>query len=191
LQARDVVTFGREVGRVLSDGRIVGCAEAFAKVFASSRHVKRAVGATAWVILEDITLEATIDDRARLVADRSVREIAANLGLNKTTVARHLARLRDRGFVLDEEARDHTSGRWDTSRYVLDPSACVEQFTHTPPAEPPPSPSSPELDDRADATVSALPDTVTLIRSVGIDVQPRKNNMQQPPATTRIPSRRR
>ena len=158
LQARDVVAFGREVGRVLSDGRIVGRAEPFAKVFASSREVKRAVGATAWVILEDIALDATIDDHGRLVADTSVRHIAANLGLNKSTVARHVARLRDHGFVLHDETRDDASGRWYASRYVLDPSACVERFTHTPAAEPLPSPSFPKRDepiDRADATVSA------------------------------------
>jgi hypothetical protein len=35
-QARDVMAFGQEVGRVLSDGRIVGRAELFAKVFPSS-----------------------------------------------------------------------------------------------------------------------------------------------------------
>lgn len=95
VRARDVVAFGREVGRVLSDGRIIGRAEPFAKVFASSRHVKRAVGATAWVILEDIALDATVDDQGRLVADTSVRHIADHLGLNKSTVARHLARLRN------------------------------------------------------------------------------------------------
>jgi DNA-binding transcriptional ArsR family regulator len=159
LQARDVVAFGHEVGRVLSDGRIVGRAEPFAKVFASSRHVKRAVGATAWVILEDIALDATIDDHGRLVADTNVRHIAANLGLNKTTVTRHVARLRDHGFVLHEEARDDASGRWHSARYVLDPSACVERFTHTPAAESPPAPSSGELDepvDRADGTMSAF-----------------------------------
>lgn len=121
MQARDVVAFGHEVGRVLSDGRIVGRAEPFAKVFASSRDVKRAVGATAWVILEDIALDAVIDDRGRLVADTSGRRIAANLGLNKNTVARHLARIRDHGFVLHEEARDRASGRWDTARYVPRP----------------------------------------------------------------------
>ena len=156
-QARDVVVFGREVGRVLSDGRVVGRAEPFAKVFASSREVKRAVGATAWVTLEDIALDATIDDRGRLVADTSVRQIAANLGLNKTTVARHVARLRDHGFVLHEETRDDASGRWHSSRYVLDPSACVERFTHTPAAEPPPASSSPGVDepiDTVDGTVS-------------------------------------
>jgi len=158
LQARDVVAFGREVGRVLSDGRIVGRAEPFAKVFASSRQVKRAVGATAWVILEEIALDATIDDRGRLVADTSVRQIAANLGLNKTTVTRHVARLRDHGFVVHEETRDEASGRWHASRYVLDPSACVERFTHTPPTEPPDASSS-EPDDAAaspERTVSAF-----------------------------------
>ena len=65
---------------MLSDGRIVGRAEPFAKVFPSSREVKRAVGATAWVIFEDIALDAAIDDHGRLVADTSVRQIAANLG---------------------------------------------------------------------------------------------------------------
>ena len=119
---------------MLSDGRIVGRAEPFAKAFASSREVKRAVGATAWVILEDIALDATIDAQGRLVADTSVRQIADNLGLNKSTVARHLAWLRDYGFVLHEEARDAATGRWDTSRYILDPSTCVERSpTRQPP----------------------------------------------------------
>ena len=156
LRAGDVVAFGREVGRVLSDGRIVGRAEPFAKVFASSREVKRAVGATAWVILEDIAMDACIDDRGRLVAETSVRRIAANLGLNKSTVTRHVGRLRGHGFVLHEETRDDVSGRWGSARYVLDPSACVERFTHTPAAEPA---SSVELDepvDGADGTVSAF-----------------------------------
>jgi hypothetical protein len=35
-EARDVIAFGQETGRVLSDGRIVGRAEPFAKVFPSS-----------------------------------------------------------------------------------------------------------------------------------------------------------
>lgn len=56
-QARDVMAFGRKAGRVLSDGRVVGRAEPFAKVFPSSRSVKRAVGLVAWGVLEDIALE--------------------------------------------------------------------------------------------------------------------------------------
>ncbi|MBW3578866.1 MAG: helix-turn-helix domain-containing protein [Actinobacteria bacterium] len=132
IQARDVVAFGQEIGRVLSDGRIVGRAEPFAKVFASSRAVKRAVGVTAWAILEDIALDASLDAEGRLVAETNVRRIADNLGLSKNTVTKHLGKLREHGFVLHEEQRDDGSGRYETSRYVLDPSACLERFTHAP-----------------------------------------------------------
>jgi hypothetical protein len=134
LQARDVVAFGQEFGRVLSDGRIIGRAEPFAKVFPSSRAVKRSVGAIAWVILEDIALDARIDEAGRLVAETNVRRLAKNLGLATNTVTKHLGRLRDHGFVLHEEHREAGSGMYAASRYVLDPSACLERFTHTPPS---------------------------------------------------------
>ena len=130
------MAFGQEVGRVLSNGRIVGRAEPYAKVFASSRAVKRAVGLTAWAVLEDIALDARLDDGGRLVAETNVRRIAANLGIGKNAVSRHLANLRDYGFVLHEELRDTESGRYEVSRYVLDPSACIERFTHTPASQP-------------------------------------------------------
>ena len=131
-EARDVMAFGQEIGRVLSDGRVVGRAEPFAKVFPSSRLVNKAVGLAAWGVLEDIALDAALDARGRLVAETNVRRIAENLGLNKDTVTKYLRRLREYGFVLQEETRDDSSGRYDTSRYVLDPSACVERFTVTP-----------------------------------------------------------
>ena len=130
--AADVMAFGQEFGRVLSDGQVVGRAEPFAKVFASSRAVKRAVGLSAWGVLEDIALDAHIDERGRLVADTSVRRIAANLGLNTDTVTKYLSRLRDHGFVLHEEGRQVDSGRYEPCRYVLDPSACVARFTRAP-----------------------------------------------------------
>lgn len=131
-EAGDVMAFGQEVGRVLSDGRIVGRAEPFAKVFSSSRAVKRAVGVTAWAVLEDIALDARIDDRGRLVAETNVRRIAENLGLNKETVSKHLGILREYGFVLQEEERDRASGQYRRYRYVIDPTAGIERFTHTP-----------------------------------------------------------
>ncbi|HVL98193.1 MAG TPA: hypothetical protein VM324_02755 [Egibacteraceae bacterium] len=87
--------------------------------------MKRAVGLMAWGILEDIALDARIDDRGRLVAETSVRRIAANLGLSKNTVTKHPGRLREHGFVFQEESREVDSGRWETCRYVLDPSACI------------------------------------------------------------------
>jgi DNA-binding transcriptional ArsR family regulator len=134
-EARDVMAFGQEIGRVLSDGRVVGRAEPFAKVFPSSRLVKKAVGLAAWGVLEDIALDATLDERGRLVAETNVRRIAHHLGLNKDTVTRHLRRLREYGFVLQEEERSAGSGRYEACRYVLDPSACVERFTVTPTAQ--------------------------------------------------------
>jgi hypothetical protein len=118
-QARDVMAFGHETGRVLSDGRIVGRSEPFAKVFQSSRLVKQAVGLTAWGILEDIALDATLDAEGRLVAETSTRRIAANLGINRETVIRHLARLRQFGFVFHEEVRHQGSGR-----YTRRPATC-------------------------------------------------------------------
>lgn len=136
-QAGDAMQFGQEYGRVLSDGRVIGRAEPFAKVFTSSRALKRAIGLAAWAVLEDIALDATLDERGRLVAETNVRRIAENLDLNKGTVSKHLRRLRDHGVVLQEEYRNTALGRYEVYRYVLEPSACVERFTHTPTAERP------------------------------------------------------
>lgn len=130
-QARDVVGFGHETGRALSDGTVVGRAEPFAKVFPSSRAVKQAVGLAAWGVLEDIALDAAVDEAGRLVAATNVRRIAGNLGLGKDTVAAHLRRLREYGFVLCEEPRQAGSGRWQGCRYVLDPAASVPRLPHT------------------------------------------------------------
>ncbi|WP_157965943.1 hypothetical protein [Euzebya rosea] len=127
---------------MLSDGRIIGRAEPYAKVFPSSREVKRAVGVTAWAVLEDIALDARLDDRGRLVAHTNVRRIADNLGLSKNAVAKHLGRLRVFGFVLHEEQRQTDSGRYAASWYVLDPSACIERFTTTPRVETDPCPTN-------------------------------------------------
>jgi DNA-binding transcriptional ArsR family regulator len=115
-EAGDVIAFGQESGRVLSDGRIVGRAEPFAKVLPSSRAVKRAVGLMAWAVLDDIALDARIDDRGRLVAETTSRRLAKNLGLNKDTVSKHLGRLREHGFVFQEESREVASGRWEPCR---------------------------------------------------------------------------
>lgn len=71
-------------------------------------------------MLEDIALDGTLDEHGRLVAETNVRRIADNLDLNKDTVTRHLRRLREYGFVLQEEERSAGSGRYESCRYVLD-----------------------------------------------------------------------
>jgi hypothetical protein len=206
LQARDVVAFGHEIGRALSDGRIVGRAEPFAKVFASSRAVKRAVGLVAWAILEDIALDAHLDDTGRLIATTNVRRIATNLAINKDTAAKHLARLRDYGFVLQEEGGHSAAGRWETCRYILDPSACLERFTHTPTGDRlPVPPDGAEAGEDPARPCPNDPDTANPAAALGADAvsettghgQPGHNNknqapvqeeQQQPPSTAAIAS---
>lgn len=130
--ASDAMVLGHESGRVLSDGHIVGRGEPYIKVFEGSRLVKRSVGAVAWAVLEDIGLDARLDDRGRLVAETNIRRIAENLNISKNTVVEHLGRLKQFGFVLREERKRQGRGRYSASRYVLDPSACIERFTVTP-----------------------------------------------------------
>ncbi len=129
-------------------------------------------------MLEDIALDAQLDGDGRLVAETSVRAIAAHLALSKNTVTKHLARLREYGFVLHEERRDDGSGRWETCRYVLDPSACVERFTATPK---PPCPKNWDT-----ATVSQSTGHRDLGRKEQEVVVAVAEEQQQPPAVARL-----
>jgi hypothetical protein len=57
----------------------------------------------------------------RPVAETTVRRTAANLGLSKTTVRKHLSTLREYGLVFHEELREAASGRY--------PSRCARSST--------------------------------------------------------------
>ena len=56
------------------------------------------VGPASWVVLEHLALNARVEGEA-VVADASVRSLAAELGWAKDTVAHALARLRDERLV--------------------------------------------------------------------------------------------
>lgn len=58
--------------------------------------LRRSLGATAWFVLEELALRATADGDGTLVVQVSTRELAEALALNKDTVTRALARLRER-----------------------------------------------------------------------------------------------
>lgn len=89
-------------------------------VAASARGLKRELGPTAWAVLEDIALDADVDEGRRLVATTSSRRIAENLGLTPGTAARALGRLRSLGLV-SHTRLDGTAGRFGLSAYVLGP----------------------------------------------------------------------
>ncbi|MEO8698143.1 MAG: hypothetical protein ABI658_31905 [Acidimicrobiales bacterium] len=57
--------------------------------------LRRTLGATAWFVLEELALLATANGDGQLLVQVSTRGLAEALGLNKDTVTRALARLRE------------------------------------------------------------------------------------------------
>ena len=85
-------------------------------VGAASSELRRALGPTSWVVLEELLLRShgTTDE---CVACVSVRSLAASLGLAKDTAARAIRRLRDAGLVTVAQQRTE-AGIFDTGSYV-------------------------------------------------------------------------
>ena len=86
-------------------------------VGAASSDLRRALGPTSWVVLEELLLRShgTTGD---CVACVSVRSLAASLGLAKDTAARAIRRLRDVGLVTVAQQRTE-AGIFDTGSYVI------------------------------------------------------------------------
>ena len=105
-----------------------------------SRTLKRTLGPLAWAVLEDLSLDAVLQD-GRWLAATSTRRLADHLGLTPGTVARALARLCTEGLVHREDQRDTRTGRFGESVYVVAPTPalvpCVDS-PHTVPRDPDP-----------------------------------------------------
>ena len=63
---------------------------------ATSGSLRRRVGASAWVVLEELLLGAAIDESTsgQAVAQATVRALATRTGLSKDTASRSLHKLR-------------------------------------------------------------------------------------------------
>lgn len=109
------------------------------------------MGPTAWAVLEDVALDASLDDAGRLVSTTSSRRIADNLGMTAGTAARSLGRLRALGLV-SYTRHDGAAGRFGLSAYVLGPVPGLDVVdpADTPaiagPRPVPPRPASPHVD---------------------------------------------
>ena len=103
----------------------------------ASRALIRELGATAWTVLPDVSLDACAESTG-WAAKTSVRGIAAHFGLTPGTAA--LARLNAAGLVQRQDRRDLVTGRFVESVYIVARTAgilpCVD-CPHT--AEPHPA----------------------------------------------------
>ena len=108
-----------------------------------AHELRRRIGPNAWVLLEEMMQRST-GDRDHVVAQVSIRSLAASLGLARDTVARAVRRLRDLGVVVAEQARSE-SGLFESGSYRLAvPAACLSiarapQPSVAPPSAPPPA----------------------------------------------------
>lgn len=107
------------------------------------RSLRRSLRPLMWVVLEEIALDAAIED-GRLVARTSARQVAERLGINPGTAADAL-RVLGRGGLVHLEREKGSAGRFGLSVYHLGPVAglsvvqprAAEPCVVSPPTTPP------------------------------------------------------
>lgn len=87
-------------------------------VLPGAAHLRRAVGPTAWVVLETLLHDAEPTGSHEYVAHRSIRDLAAEIGLAKDTVARAMRSLRGVGLISHAQCRTG-AGTFDPGRYEI------------------------------------------------------------------------
>lgn len=84
-----------------------------------SRPFRRSLGATAWVVLEELALAARVDGSGVVIASTNVRALADELGLVKDTVSGALHRLIAVGVVVRRPQQQQDAGRFGAVVYEL------------------------------------------------------------------------
>ena len=87
----------------------------------SSGLLRRRVGPNAWVVLEELLLEAALDESEtqRATSHATVRALATRTGLSKDTVSRSLHKLSAAKVLTVEALRHDDTGRFVSVRYVI------------------------------------------------------------------------
>ena len=85
--------------------------------------LRRDLGPTSWMMLEELLLRSTGPADA-CVARVSIRALAASLGLAKDTACRAIRRLRDAGVVTVTQQRT-VAGIFDTGTYLIAVPDCI------------------------------------------------------------------
>ncbi|MEP7112808.1 MAG: hypothetical protein ABI862_06055 [Ilumatobacteraceae bacterium] len=92
-------------------------------VGAAASELRRALGPTSWMFLEELLLRSSGPADA-CVAQVSVRTLAASLGLAKDTAGRAIRRLRYAGLVTDAQQRTD-GGVFDAGIYRIAVPDCI------------------------------------------------------------------
>ena len=85
--------------------------------FGARGVLRRALGPTAWVVLE-VLVERSEELAGERVSVTSVRAVASELGVAKNTAARALSMLRTAGVITVAQGRD-AAGRFAEASYVI------------------------------------------------------------------------
>lgn len=137
---------------------VADCNHAALTISRSSLASIRSLGTTAWVVLEALALDATVDDSA-LVARTSARALGEAVSVSKDTAAGALRRLVDAGLI-ERRPQHRAGGRFGAGGYVLHLplglATAPRSAEAPPPPKPPPDrprsrrrpPSSPERHDQ-------------------------------------------
>lgn len=84
----------------------------------AAAHLRRALDAMSWVVLEELLARST-GDPDKPVTTASVRSLATSLGVAKDTVGRAVAHLRDFGVLYIVQDRSTTSEVFASTRYRI------------------------------------------------------------------------
>ena len=107
----------------------------------AAHELRRHVGPTAWVVLEEMLQRSTGDD-GHVVAQVSIRALASSLGLAKDTATRAVGRLRDLGVIDAAQGRSR-SGVFEAGSYRLAvPAVCLSPAGPSQPCALSPAPRS-------------------------------------------------
>ena len=98
-------------------------------------ELRRDLGPTSWMVLEELLLRSTGPADA-CVACVSVRALAASLGLAKDTAGRAIRRLRENGLIRVAQRRTD-AGIFGTGIYLITVPECITLTAPTPAASQP------------------------------------------------------
>jgi DNA-binding transcriptional MocR family regulator len=105
----------------------------------AAHELRRHVGPTAWVVLEEM-LQRSTPSGAHVVAEVSIRSLGSSLGLAKDTVARAVRRLRELGAIESHQVRT-SAGVFDAGSYrVTVPAVCLSPAGSSEPSALSPAP---------------------------------------------------